>query len=214
MRPECSIVSLYPFDIRIENDAVFPSIFDIPKGHVELGGKNATPAVLLLGDGQIQHYLDVSRGNIMMGYPAEKIASSLVRDYLESVLYTDKDAHPAIFWLDEPFNPEKHVEFAREAVLKQENFYRKLIRIADAAWAESQNPMLITDTQKVAASYFGEKKDWALEPGEDTKMCTTCGITLRSFAVICPGCGFILKPRTFEKIKHRFYRPNNAETIQ
>ena len=214
MRPECSIVSFYPYDVRVENDALYPSIYDIPKGHVELGGKNATPSVVSIGDGQVQYYTDVNRGNILMGYPAEQIAKSLVEDYLRAVIYTDENAHPAIFWTDEPFNPEKHVELAKEAVLKQENFYRKLIRIADASWAESQNPMLITDTQKVAVSYFGEKREWALEPGEDTKMCRMCGINIRSFAVICPGCGFILKPQTFEKNKARFYKPNNAEMVQ
>ena len=195
MRP--CIVSLYPFKLDIEKNSIEPSRWIIPKGSKE------SPAVVPVADGKYQYYVDSDRGYQEMLLPAAQIAESVVKDFLVSCLHAGPDSHPGLFWVPEPFNPETHLEQAKKALDAQEKYFKNLIRIADSDWSRAPNPSMIGEIQKVAARYFGLKREWALEPGEDTRMCPMCSVTVKSFAVVCPQCRYVLQPKKYERMRDR-----------
>ena len=78
-----------------------------------------------------------------------------------------------------------------EARQKLEEFYKKLVFIADQEWERTHNYMFISDVQRRAARWLGLEKDWAYDP-KPMADCPACGEKVKPGVAVCRACGAVL----------------------
>ncbi len=81
-----------------------------------------------------------------------------------------------------------------ELNVKQNNWFKILVRIADSLWARSNNnPLTISDEMRMAANMLNEKdKPW-LQNFEAAKLvnCVACGSLRNALFPVCQSCKHI-----------------------
>ncbi len=78
-----------------------------------------------------------------------------------------------------------------EARRKLEEFYKRLVFIADQEWERTHNHMLVSDVQRRAARCLGLERDWAYDP-KPMVDCPACGSKVRPGVAVCRACGAVL----------------------
>lgn len=78
-----------------------------------------------------------------------------------------------------------------EARRKLEEFYTRIVLLADREWERSHDYTMITDVQRRAAHWLGVEKDWAYDP-KPMAECPACGERVKLGAAVCRACGAVL----------------------
>lgn len=78
-----------------------------------------------------------------------------------------------------------------EAHRRLEEFYRRVVAIADREWERSHSYLFINDVERRAAKWLGLEKEWFYEPKE-TLECPGCGEKLKPGVAVCRSCGAVL----------------------
>lgn len=94
----------------------------------------------------------------------QRIAESIVRDYLNATFAADPDAHPALFSLPGKLTKEQikkdHAAKLTEARDKQLEWMKNLCRHADDQFARFRTHNVITRFQRIAAEITGYDAAW------------------------------------------------------
>lgn len=194
-----TVVSIYPLETKISKPNIVPSMFKFPASSEE-----NRSYYKFTDEEKAQPYTHVYGGSdtgwIRRDIPVKKVAESVVNDFIGSCMYVDSGCHPGFFHVQGDFSLDvpEHKEALSKAIQAQDAYFRAVVRVADSLWAQLPDPMQIGDLHRTAAKYHGVTREWSVEPGLTTKTCPGCGSVVRSFAVICPTCSFILRPDKFD----------------
>lgn len=185
-----SIVSIFPVDIEETKHTIQPSLFKIPAGSIE------HPSVLVVGPSSWWVHSD-KHPPIEVPCSSPEIALSIVFDYCSGMLACDmENTIPGIFFIPgqavTPEDVKKNYGSAlATAKLKQDNWYRELVAIADSLWARSNgNPRVIWDIMRLAAKSLNLiDKPWIADMmAVSLTKCFACGKLKDPEYPICPHC--------------------------
>jgi hypothetical protein len=192
-----TIISVYPYEIRVHNHTSFPSDHVIPAapdGDFAIAIVESTYWVKEMGEGQ--PYLEVPTDSI-------RVAESIIRDWQNSLPgYIPNQADAGLFFIPGPFTKETILKFVdehgkkfpqllEEARIRQKNWYGGLVNLADKDWARtSGNPLAVSNLSRMAAERLGLKdKLWMANfAAIEKKNCQFCGTLLNPAFPICPNC--------------------------
>jgi hypothetical protein len=187
-----TIVSIYPRPIKFKNVTLSPGRWYLEAGSVE------RPALLEIGPsswfkdvGLEEPLLEIVQSSVM-------IADSLVRDYLNGMFACNMaDSMPGLLFIPGQIQradlkkEDKYLNLMKKTLDKQMNYYRNLVRYADALWARSNgNPLALNDEMRLAARTLGlPDKDWMKDHNRvDLVPCFACGEFKNPEYPICKSC--------------------------
>lgn len=190
---EATVVSFMPWAINETKPGLIPEVYYIPPCE---GDK---PAVIHIHDARSNLYVRDGK-TYPLTHPAEEVANAIVMDYCRALLESDDNAKPALFWVPGKLTPDEVLgKFAKEIIeakKKQNNWFLKLIRLADDDWAKTGQHRMITDLQRYAAKSLGWlTRPWmqSSEPTEFIK-CPACATLVNNTAAVCSNCGYVTNP--------------------
>lgn len=193
-----TVVSLLPYRVGPENKpGLFPGEYTVPaaKGD-ELG-------ILIVVDGQRGVYLDHDRGSELMVVAGEKIAKSVVEDYVLSQPGQDQEAGPGMFWVMEAFTESQIKQRFPEKILgaakMQKEWWKRLVRLADDVWQTSHIIAQIGDLDRVACRELGLKRDWLDDSPDTIIRCPVCTTLISKSAIVCFACHVVLNAEEYKK---------------
>lgn len=193
---KCTVISIYPHLIREIKPTIQPGLFVIQPGTPE------NPSLLVVGSSSWWKELDDEQPLLEIPNSSIQVASSIVNDYCNGLLACNmQDAVPGIFYVPGEWNiTEVRAKFANllaEAKVKQDNWYRALIKLGDGLWAKTGgNPLVISDQMRDAAKSLGvEGKDWMRDFAmAQTVQCPACGSPRNPNFPVCANCKAITDP--------------------
>lgn len=204
---KATVVSLFPFALGPElKPGLIPTGFYVPPAvQTGPGIADIIPSVLLIEKVERVIYLDNNRPSLRVLEPSEKIAESVVGDFINSCIHvTPGTATPGIFWVDGVHNEvqTKVLPEYRTAFERQHNYYVNLVTIADDLWVKYKQHRSISDVQRHAAKILGYKREWTLN-SESAKVqtCPACGSLVPYTAVVCKSCQLILDEARYKDLK-------------
>lgn len=189
-----TIVSLVPYEVRDEKPGMVPYSYIVPPSNGIL------PALLVIKDAHSPLFRSSELPNFDMIIPGEEVARSLVNDYIRAQLVYSEDAHPALFWVlgeekDGNIVITKYNTRLEESRKIQNNWFKRLIELADDDWHKNHQHKSITDIQRFACRSLGqtEEKEWYTSP-EPVQMikCPACTTMIEKAAVVCKNCKHVL----------------------
>ena len=187
---KCTIISILPKDIREVKHTIEPGVFNIPAGDYE------HPSRLVVGSSSWFREIDLDQPMLEIPVSSVQIADSIIKDYSNGMLGCDmSDAMPGLFFVLGEVSiidvKLRYKEKLEETKVKQDNWFKILVKIADALWARANgNPLVISDEMRLAARSlnFNDKvwlKDFNII--EMTK-CIACGGLKNPLFPVCPSC--------------------------
>lgn len=186
----CTIVSIFPKEINEEKYTIEPGKFHIPSGTFE------SPSILVIGGsswwkdtGPDDPMLEMQRSSI-------EIANSIINDYCNGMLGCNMaDSMPGLFFVLGEHNAidikMKFKQKLEETKVKQDNWYKILVRLADSLWARTGgNPLTIWDEMRLdARSLNFNDKPWLKDfQVAELIRCAACGSMRNPNYPICPSC--------------------------
>ena len=187
---KCTIVSIFPKEVNEIKHTIEPGRFVIPPGTYE------KPATLVVGSSSWWKDIDVEQPMLEISVGSINVANSVVNDFCNAVLGCNmSDAMPGLFFV---LGEKKIIEIKTECKqkldemkVKQDNWYRILVRLADSLWARSNNnPIVIADEMRLAARSLNlNDKAW-LKDFQIAELirCNFCGGMRNPLYPICPSC--------------------------
>ncbi len=185
-----TLVSIYPKPITFKNITLNPGRWHIEAGSVE------KPALMTLGPSSWWKDVGPDEPLIEIVQSSVQIAESLVRDYLNGMFAVNQsDTSPGIFFVPGEIEPsdlkEKYRGLMVRALSCQTNYYRTLVKYADALWARSNgNPLVVNPEMRLAARTLGmQDKDWMKDHAAVGLVpCFACGEFKNPEFPICKAC--------------------------
>jgi hypothetical protein len=202
----CTIVTILPYPLVEEKPGLVPGTFIIP--YTEPGDFN------LVNIERCQHavYLDSNRPRLIVPDPSDLVARSVAYDHKTAmVCYEAGIAEPGIDWVWGEYLPNENGKLAfaaaHGAVLEgmkrlQDEWYVRLLRMADDDWARYRQHKFITGLQRTAAQVLGQTdRDWMVQNRieESLSKCRFCFAQVHPVACISPSCHGILDKARYEK---------------
>jgi len=187
---QATIVSIFPKDIYEEKVTVFPGKFTVPAGTIK------EPAIVVVGSSSWWRDIDIDQPMLEIPISAVVIANSVITDYSNGLLGCDMgSAMPGLFFIPGEISKAKVLmEYKMklaEAKIKQDNWYRILIKLADSLWARTNgNPLTIWDDMRLAARELGlDTKPWVKDYTQiENVKCFACGSLRNPEFPICAVC--------------------------
>lgn len=186
---DITVVSLLPWALNELKPGLIPESYRIPEA------KDGKPGILHIKDARSNLYVRDGK-TFPITHPAEEVANALVNDYCIAQLEQDSESRPAIFWVIGKYSADEIIlKFKAElleAKRKQNNWFMKLIRMADDDWEKTKQHRIITDVQRHAARSMGLlTKPWMqnIEPQEFVR-CPACATLVDINAAVCQNCGY------------------------
>lgn len=198
----CTVVSMLPFSLLEEKPHMLPSAYVIPAATEDkLGILHVEEGVHYIPNALIEEGKPGS--NIKQVTLPEDMAKSIVDDYATAQVALSEDGGPGIFWVSGRLSHKDIVtqfpELVDLYVTRQKVWFRNLCALADADWNKNKNMLAVSDLQRAAAKVLGIHKDWVDFQVEETINCKMCKVAINPEAVVCSGCGYILKPDLYNK---------------
>lgn len=202
---KCTVVSILPYEIREPKPGLNPGEFLIPASD----GK--VPTCLIISEGTYGIYLDGDRGTLRARTPSTEVSRSIFEDYISSQLAVDNDAKPGLFALPGVIKPsdfetdEELKEILADIFRQQNNWFERLVKMADDSWNRYHQHGAITDLQRYAVKALGraDSVEWMKTSSQvrmTDKKCPACRITVDGEAVICSSCGCVLNEEEYNKL--------------
>jgi hypothetical protein len=190
---QCTIVSILPKEINEVKHTIEPGRFHIEPGSPE------HPKVLVVGASSWWREIDLDQPMLEIPVSSIQVAHSVIVDYCNGMLECDMaDCMPGLFFVMGVETPEsiktKYKSKLEETKAKQNNWYTKLVRVADSLWARSAgNPLCIADDMRIAARSLNlDSKPWLTDfQAPQLSKCKACGGLRNEAYPICPTCKVI-----------------------
>lgn len=186
----CTIVSIFPKAIDEVKHTIEPGKFHIPAGSFE------EPSITVVGSSSWWKDIDPDQPMLEIPVNSISIAESIIKDYSNGMLGCNMgDTMPGLFFVlgeHKAFDIKARYKTELDnAKVKQDNWYKILVRLADSLWARSNgNPLVICDEMRLAAKSlnFNDKpwtKDFHIV---ELVRCKACGTMKDPAYPICPAC--------------------------
>lgn len=199
-----TLVSLVPFPITEEKPGLIPNRFHIDPSDCVI------PSLLHVEDAAHFIYLDEERGSLRVKDDAEQVARSLVYDYTSAQLAVTENAGPGMFWVPGKLKlKDIEEDFAHkiiEASERQKRWFTIICRIADDDFAKYHQHNVISDFQRIAATFLGlnPKEHIWMNLKEEVRVekvdCFGCGTPVNLNIAVCPVCTCILDEEKYAKL--------------
>lgn len=200
-----TLVSIVPFPITEFKPGIYPGKFEIK------GSKEGIPELLVISDSIYHVEIDENR-TITVTCQSEKLAESIVEDYIISNLAFSRElnATPGVFWVPEVqtlgsilANFSKQLEKVK---IRQDNWFKRLVTIADDDWEKTRQHKTISDMQRYAAKSLGLERPWIINAASQVQAvgqakCIGCSSVVSLEAIVCPHCRCILKPEAYKTLQ-------------
>lgn len=190
---KCTVVSIYPKDIRERKVTIQPGYFHIPSGSID------KPATLVVGPSSWWRDVDEFQPLLEITHSSIQVAHALINDYTLGMLGVKDNARPGLFFVPGSFNSNeikknytKELESAR---LRQINLYTNLVKMGDIGWSKSNgNPLTISDDMRMAAVELNlRNKDWMADfQHMEMIRCSACGFMRNPLYPMCGNCKTII----------------------
>lgn len=197
-----TVVSIFPLPLNERKYTLEPGLFVMDPGSFE------KPSVLVVGSSS--WWKDMPEDQPMLEIPVSsvQVADSVVRDYCVGMLqYEAETSSPGLFFLPGEFTPaeikRQHMNHMLRAKVKQDTYWRNLVKLADSLWARSQgNPLAIGDLMRLAAHELGIKdRPWLLDfKTEVLEACPACGQFRNNKFPVCQHCHTIVDVKRYEEL--------------
>jgi hypothetical protein len=201
-----TVVSIYPKEIVETKPTIQPGKFRIAPGSYD------NPSVLVVG--MSSWWREVGEEEPLLEIPISSItvADSIVKDWANGIIGANgDDAVPGIFFIPGEFTAEeiksKHKGLLDRAKARQDNWYRKLLEIADVSWARTNgNPLGISDDMRIAAEMLGKTdRDWYRGVlNTEVATCPACGNINKVGYPVCANCKAIIDPKRAQELGLKF----------
>jgi len=192
-----TVVSILPKEIDERKWTIQPGRFLIPAGSFE------NPAVLVIGPSSWWKELDEEQPLLEIPCSSIQVADSVVKDYCNGILACNMgDTMPGLFfvpgeWSSEGIKKERRGEL-NQALMKQRNWYKVLVKMADTFWARTNgNPLSISDDMRLAAKELNleSNKEWTKDTqAVDLQRCVACGSLGNPMFPVCAVCKAVKDP--------------------
>lgn len=186
---KCTIVSIFPKEILQYNPTIEPGRFYIKPGSYE------NPETLTVGSSSWWNKFDSEKPAMEMIVSSIQVANSVIMDWANGLLGYDADSGPGLFFvLGEVTKDEIKLKYRNkldEMKVRQDNWYKFLVKHGDALWARSNgNPLVIWDTMRLAARSLNmNDKPWLKDFITVEKVpCKACGGLKDPAYPVCPFC--------------------------
>lgn len=187
---KCTIISIFPQEIKEFKYTIERGEFHIPKGTYD------NPAILVVGGSSWWKDYDVEQPLLEIPVSSIVLSESIVKDYCNGMLGCDMDtAMPGLFFvLGEQTIMEIKMRYRKkleDVKVKQDNWFRILVKLADSLWARTNgNPLVIWDVMRLAAIELNLKdKAWIKDfTAQELIRCVFCGGMRNPQFPICPVC--------------------------
>lgn len=198
----CTLVSLLPYQPPPEHKPhILPSTFVIPAADPEWGF-----GILHVGEGV--HFIpDVfnDKNNHRILTPPYEMARSIIEDFSSAQLGIEDGAAPGLFFVEGGLTPAEVKRTCGEqlaaAKLKQENWFKGLVVMADVDWVRNKNAMAVSDLQRNAAKALGLKREWLDITTIETAICPFCKVSVQPDAIKCHSCHEIVNIKLYKEMK-------------
>lgn len=197
-----TVFSILPKDIKEVKHTLECSKYEIPAGTPE------NPSSLTVHASSWWREIDPEQPLLEIPVSSVQIAESVVRDYSNGIIMCDMgDVRPGLFWMPGDITVSelkiKHKDVLNQAIKRQENWFKALIRLADSFWARTNgNPLSISDDCRLAARMLNvNDRPWLMEfKMEDMKLepCPACGQLRNSKFPVCMHCKTIVDRAKFD----------------
>lgn len=185
-----TVISIYPRVIQFKNVTLQPGIWNIEAGSIE------KPALMLIGPSSWFKDVGPDEPLIEIVQSSVQIGESLVRDYINGMFGVSIGvAEPGLFFIPGEIDIKKlkteYNSLLQQALNKQMQYYRTLIKFADSLWARSNgNPLCINDEMRMAARTIGSHdRDWMKDHiNVGMVPCFACGEFKHPDYAICKAC--------------------------
>jgi len=198
-----TIVSILPKEIDEKKCTIQPGRFIIPPGTFD------KPALLTIGPSS--WWKEISDEEPLLEIPISSIvvANSVVQDYCNGIYSCNMgDSMPGLFFLPGRWNRNELMKEKKSmldmALIKQLNWYKSLVKIADTLWARTNgNPLSISDDMRLAAKELNLDggKEWTKDSQTmELVRCKACGSLKNPAFPICSSCKAIDDPEKAAKL--------------
>jgi len=203
-----TIFSIFPKDIIEKKPTLEPGEFKIAAGLPE------KPSSLVISSSSWWREIDIDQPLLEIPVSSVQIAESIVRDYANGVLMCDMgETMPGIFYIPGVVTVDelkiKHKATFDQAVKRQDNWFRVLVKLADSYWARTNgNPLAISDDSRLAAKMLKiEDRPWLMNFAMENvqiKACPACGTLRNSAYPVCQNCKTVIDTDKFNKLGLKF----------
>ena len=204
-----SVFSILPRELPPEKKPTLdPGIFQIPYGTPE------KPARLLVGSSSWWREIDPEQPLLEIPVSSVQIAESIVRDFSNGIIMCDMgETRPGVFFLPGDVSLDelktKHKDILNQAIKRQENWFRALVKLADSFWARTNgNPLAIDDTCRMAAKMLKiEDRPWLMDykmENVQITACPACGTMRNNAFPVCQNCKTVIDVEKFNKLGLKF----------
>ena len=188
---KCTLVSIFPKETEPEKKpTIEPGTFQIPVGTYE------NPGILVIGGSSWWKDYDPEQPMLEIPVSSISVADSIIKDFCNGLLGCNMgDAMPGFFFamgehtvLDIKTNFKMKLA---EAKMKQDNWFKVLVRLADSLWARTGgNPLAIMDEMRLAARELNlNDKPWLKDfQVAELVRCNACGNLKNPAYPVCPTC--------------------------
>lgn len=202
MSDVATIVSGAPFRILERHPHCVPYEILIPPADFLKGGLSVLHIEKPCYHGM---YIDDKRGWSEVPDDPFQLAERTVRDiHLANFLF-DPNARPAIFVLDgrwqEKGVKETHKKLVEEELRLQREWFKVLVRRADASWAKNHSMLEISDMHRSAAFGLGLQREWIDQDPGSLVNCPACFTLVRPQAAICYACKAVVNAEAYSKVR-------------
>lgn len=197
-----TVISIFPKENLTENK------WTIQPGEFKIGyGTYNNPFILIVGSSSYWQDINPDMPLVEIPIGSPQVARSIVNDFLNGYLGSDMgDATPGLFWIpgavtiEELKNKYKHL--LDNAKMKQDNWYKTLVKMADAFWARTGgNPISISDDMRLAAKELGLDREWIADfKALDMIRCVACGNMRNPSYPVCNHCRTIIDKAAYDKL--------------
>lgn len=187
---KCTIVSIFPKEVEEIKHTIEPGRFHINAGTYE------KPSVLVVGSSSWWKDIDIDQPMLEIPVSSIQVAESIVKDYCNGMIGCNMaDCMPGLFFILGEHNvmevQMKYKSVLEATKIKQDNWYKILVRLADSLWARANgNPLVISDEMRLAARSLNfNDKPW-LKDFTTVEMvkCKACGTLKHPDYPVCPVC--------------------------
>lgn len=187
---KCTVVSIYPKDISETKCTIEPGIFQLKAGTYE------NPSLLVVGASSWWKDIDAEQPMVEIPNGSIQIAESIIKDYSNGLLGCNmSDAMPGLFFVLGSVSvveiKSKYKIKLDEVKIKQDNWYKILVKLADSLWARAGgNPLAISDDMRLAARSLNlNDKPWLKDYNiMEMIKCKACGSLKNPMFPVCPTC--------------------------
>ncbi len=197
----CTVVSVFNREIDEIKHTIEPGHFHIMPGTFD------SPTVLVVGSSSWWKDIDFEQPMLEIPHSSIQVAESIVKDYCNGMLGCNmSDAMPGLFYVLGEHSvadiKSKYKTKLEDAKIKQDNWFKILVRMADSLWSRSNNnPLSVSEDMRLAARSLNfNDKPW-LKDFNILEMinCKACGMMKNPAYPVCPSCKAIDKDHPMAK---------------